>query len=315
MALKEWEKTLLSLTCDGISPRAQPPARGIEDQVLLNRAYAWCNSLTARCSRTFYLATHFLPAAKRKAIRALYAFCRTSDDLVDCPEKGITQAWMSWRQTILSRKPSRTDLVATAWADARSRYNIPIRYAEQLLNGIETDLCFKRYNTFEELAAYAYSVASTVGLMSMHIIGYSGREALLYAIKLGVALQITNILRDVGEDFKLGRVYLPQEELAAFDLTETDLSRGLVDHRWRSFMRFQIDRNRLLYQESRPGIYLLNREGHFSVSAAARLYEAILEDIENHDFDVFHRRSHLSGPKKLIRLPAILFQTVFYENL
>ena len=115
-----------------------------------------------------------------------------------------------WRRTFSTAR--------RAWADTRARYNIPARYAEQLVEGVAADLTKKRYANFEELAVYCYGVASTVGLMSMHIVGYSGRDALPYAIKLGIAMQITNILRDVREDWLAGRLYLPQDELAAFGL-------------------------------------------------------------------------------------------------
>jgi len=152
------------------------------------------------------------------------------------------------------------------------------------------------------LTEYAYGVASTVGLMSMRIVGYRSAAAIPYAIKLGVALQLTNILRDVGEDWRAGRVYLPVEELAAFSLAEADLSRGQVDDRWRAFMRFQIERNRRLYAEAWPGIELLNKDGRFAIAAAGELYRRILDDIEAHDYDVFTRRAHVSTLRKLLGL-------------
>jgi phytoene synthase len=122
---------------------------------------------------------------------------------------------------------------------------------------------------------------------------------------LGVALQITNILRDVGEDWGLGRLYLPLEELAAYGLSEADVARDRVDERWRAFMRFQIARNRRLYAEAWPGIALLHKDGRLAVAAAGEFYRAILDDIEAHDYDVFSRRAHLSAWGKLSRLPGI----------
>ena len=181
----------------------------------------------------------------------------------------------------------------------------PKGYAEQLIEGVARDIQQKRYQTFEELAAYGYGVASTVGLMSMHIIGYASEEAMPYAIKLGVALQLANILRDVGEDWREGRVYLPQEELALFGLGDQDIARGEVDTRWREFMRFQIACNRDLYAQATPGIKLLSADGRRAVSAAGELYRGILDDIEAHDYDVFHRRAHVSRWGKLSRLPGI----------
>jgi phytoene synthase len=139
----------------------------------------------------------------------------------------------------------------------------------------------------------------------MHIVGFKGVEAIPYAIRLGVALQMTNILRDIGEDWQNGRVYLPQDELAAFNLSEADIANGRVSNRWREFMAFQIERNRQLYAESHDGIALLHRNGRFAIAAAADLYQAILSDIEAHDYDVFSRRAHIGAMGKLMRLPGI----------
>jgi 15-cis-phytoene synthase len=139
----------------------------------------------------------------------------------------------------------------------------------------------------------------------MHIIGFAGEQAIPYAIELGVALQITNILRDIGEDWGAGRVYLPMDELTAYGLTEADLDRRQMDDRWCAFMHFQIERNRRLYAEARPGIALLNRDGRFAVGAASELYSAILNDIEENDYDVFSHRAHVSAWGKVRRLPGI----------
>jgi len=188
-----------------------------------------------------------------------------------------------------------------------ARYHIPPRYAHQLIDGVAKDILKTRYANFDELAEYSYGVASTVGLMAMHITGFdTAAAAIPYAVKLGVALQMTNILRDVGEDWRAGRVYLPQDELAAYGLTEDDFGGSLAsDGRWRALMRFQIARNRRLYAESLPGVDLLHHAGRFAIAAAAELYRGILEDIEAHDYQVFCRRSHVSRWGKLRRLPGI----------
>jgi phytoene synthase len=278
-------------------------------QELLDRAYACCEQLTHTHGRTFYLATTLLPPAKRRAIRALYAFCRVSDNIVDGSQEDVATRLAAWRRRATSPIPPADDLIALAWADTRTRYQIPERYAGQLISGVERDLSQTRYGTFADLATYCYGVASTVGLMSMHIIGFAGEEAIPYAIKLGVALQLTNILRDVGEDWRAGRVYLPLDELIAFGLRQADLERGRVDNRWRALMRFQIARNRRLYAEAWPGIALLSRDGRFAVAAAGTLYRAILDDIEEHDYDVFHRRAHVSTWDKARRLPGIWWRS------
>lgn len=277
------------------------------DKTLLTAAYEYCAALTSTHSRTFYIASRLLPPEKRRAARALYAFCRITDNIIDNPGS-VDQRQRTldaWRVLTSADHPPASELIALAWADTRHRFNIPTGYGEQLINGCERDLYQTRYQTFDDLAEYSYGVASTVGLMAMHIVGFQGESALPHAIKLGVALQITNILRDIAEDWRTGRLYLPQEELAAFNLSEEDIEIGQVDHRWREFMRFQIDRNRRLYAESLPGIAMLDKEGRFAIAAAAELYQAILTDIEDHDYDVFSRRAHLSLTGKLSRLPGI----------
>jgi len=300
-----WEQILLPLAYEAEHRDTAPTHIPVGDPDLLDRAYHYCDSITSTNSHTFYMATGLLPRAKRRAMRALYAFCRLSDDIVDCSEEHTELSLAAWRRKMLSPTPPPGDLVAVAWADTRFRYQIPLRYAEQLIDGVGRDLHQRRYSTFEDVARYAYGVASTVGLMSMHIIGFVGEQAIPYAIKLGIALQITNILRDVEEDWRSGRVYLPMDEMAAFGLTEADLDRGQVDEHWRVFLRFQIERNRHLYAQARPGIAMLSRDGRFAVAEALDLYRAILDDIEAHDYDVFRRRAHVSAWSKVRRLPSI----------
>ena len=309
-----WERPLLNLAHVAIASAAGGAFSLDYDSEELRQAYAYCETLTAHHSRSFHLSSALLPEPKRRAARALYAFCRITDDIVDNPvringqpagQQEIYHRLQSWKEQAFSLNPRGDDAAVVAWSDARSRFNIPIRYGEQLIDGVMRDLTKSRYQTFDELAAYAYGVASTVGLMSMHIIGYSGAEAIPYAIKLGVALQITNILRDVGEDWKNGRLYLPLEELAEFGLGEEDIAAGRIDNRWRAFMRFQIGRNRRLYAEAWSGIGCLSPDGRFAIAAAADLYRGILENIEANDYDVFNRRAYLSRWGKLRRLPRI----------
>jgi phytoene synthase len=277
---------------------------------LLDDAYRHCAELTKANSRTFYLASTLLPEAKRRGARALYAFCRVTDDLVDKADnqQHALLALRHWRERA-HHPPPDWDTTLVAWADTRARFDIPQGYADQLVDGVARDLSTSRYSTFEHLAHYCYGVASTVGLMVMHLVGFSDEDALPYAVKLGVALQLTNILRDVGEDWKGGRVYLPLDELRAYDLADDDLAHPAVDGRWRRFMAFQIERTRHLYAESRRGIALLDPDGRFAIAAAAGLYESILADIEAYDYDVFSRRAHLSAWSKFRRLPAIWWQT------
>ena len=309
LAAPTWESPLLALAYDALQQGAGPIRPNCTDPASLECAYRHCSRLTAGHSRSFYLASALLPPEQRRAMRALYAFCRTADDIVDRPGGAPGQALEAWRRRALSSEPPAGDPVLLAWADTRQRYRIPLRYAEQLLDGVARDLHQSRYQTLAELAQYAYGVASTVGLMSMHITGYSSRAAIPHAVKLGVALQITNILRDVAEDWSNGRVYLPADELREFGLSEADLADGKVTGRWRAFMRFQIERNRRLYAEAEPGIPMLDPDGRLAVAAAADFYLAILDDIEAHDYDVFTRRAHLGAWGKLRRLPGLWWRT------
>ena len=310
-----WESNLLGMALEAFDHRTLPSIATL-DSNLLSRAYRACEDITRHNSRTFFLASGLLPAEKRQAMRALYAFCRVSDDIIDRSLSADPMpALNAWRSRSLSAHPSDQDLVALAWADTRLKFGIPLGYAEQLLNGVASDLTHCSYQTFEELAEYAYQVASTVGLMAMHIVGFSGPEAIPYAIKLGVALQVTNILRDVAEDWRNGHLYLPLEDLKQFGLSADDIAGGKLSPRWKKFMRFQIERVRRMYAEARPGIAMLKGDGRFAIAAAADLYEAILEDIEAHDYDVFSRRAHIGALGKLRRLPEIWFKTQTLQDV
>ena len=301
---RSWERRLLAMAYDRLEEEPVPELLDVDPQAL-DKAYAYCDGLAREHSRTFYLAASLLPAPRRRSVRALYAFCRITDDLIDRAEGDLQAGLARWEECALASPPPCDDPVALAWANTRARYRIPARYARQLVEGVTADLNKKRYADFDELAVYCYRVASTVGLMSMHIIGFSGNDAIPYAVKLGVAMQMTNILRDVREDWEAGRLYLPQEELAAFGLSEDDIAAGRTDDRWRAFMRFQIQRNRQLYAEAMPGIAKLHPAGRFAIGAAAELYRAILDAIEACDGDVFTRRAHIGTWGKLHRLPGI----------
>lgn len=307
---QSWEHRLLTLAYEALHSH-QPESALNRHPSELEAAYTYCEGLTAHHSKTFFMASGLLPPAKRQAARALYAFCRITDDIIDTSpdDVGRALALEHWQRTASTPAPPPNEPVAVAWADARAAFGIPSAYAQQLIDGCARDLSQTRYATFHDLAEYAYGVASTVGLMAMHIIGYQGQEAVPYAVKLGVALQITNILRDVNDDWLNGRVYLPQEELEAFGLSEADLAAGQVTPAWRDFMRFQIARNRELYDEAWPGIGMLDSDGRFAIAAAADLYRAILDDIEAHDYDVFTRRASISTGGKLRRLPGIWWRS------
>jgi phytoene synthase len=303
--IPSWERRLLDLAREGTYRVHEAPDPALNATDTLAEGYRRAEAITRDHSHSFHFASRFLPDNKRRGIRALYAFCRITDDIVDEPGGDSSASLAEWRSRTLASEIDLSDPVELAWEDTRHQFQIPQTYVAQLIDGVGRDLQQTRYESFESLSEYCYGVASTVGLMSMHIIGFQQPEALRYAVKMGVALQLTNILRDVGEDFQLGRVYLPKDELRRFDLDEADLESGRISDRWREFMRFQIARARRLYREALPGIALLHRDGRFAVTAAAELYGGILGEIENNDYDVFDQRAHLSTRQKLLGLPSI----------
>ncbi|MBI4926566.1 MAG: phytoene/squalene synthase family protein [Anaerolineae bacterium] len=264
-------------------------------------------------SKTFFFATALLPRSERIAIRSLYAFCRSSDDLVDCAQTTL-QDMHQWREEVNRSVDEQTNPVLLSWAAVRQQYQIDRRYETELLDGIEMDLNFKPYQTWQDLEQYCYRVASTVGLLSIPVIGmadgHTMPQAAPYAIQLGIALQLTNILRDVGEDAGRGRVYFPLEDLRRFGLTYEDILHRVYDERFVALMRFEIARARALYQQSLPGIALLSRGARPAVGAAALLYRAILDQIERKAYNVYSSRAYTSGWQKIRMLPGIIWQVL-----
>lgn len=284
----------------------------------LHEAYNACQIIVRQHSKSFYVATMLLPPPKRRAIRVLYAFCRQSDDLVDEAPTNPRAAFERWVMNTQLNTPIHTNPILLAWQDLHARYALSDTVISDLLEGIRMDLSIDRYATFADLELYCYRVAGTVGLLSMQIIGYKpGADT--YAIKLGLALQLTNILRDVGEDARRGRIYLPIDELAAYDLTVADLlatcrdshwcTELAQDARWHKLMRFQIQRARRLYQEAWSGIALLNQDGRYAVAAAAMLYQGILAKIEMNQYDNFSKRAFVPNREKFSMLPHIWWKT------
>lgn len=311
-----WEPRLWELAMSGDTPdkvKALGP-RGVES-VDLDVAFQRAEAITREHSRSFHLASALLPKRTQVAIRSLYAFCRTTDDIVDdFGSQNAEQALAAWQAGEVDGIGQEAVLVMAAWKRTQAMYAIPQGYADQLIEGVRMDLTHCRYRTFEDLAIYAYRVASTVGLMSMHILGFQGPEAVPYAVKMGVALQLTNILRDVGEDWRLGRLYLPQDELSAFGVSESHIGGGQVTPAWRNYMRFAIARNRQLYDEAWPGLRLLSPQGRRSVGAAAELYRGILDAIEAVDYDVFRNRAHLDRWQKIERLGRAMVSSRFVRE-
>lgn len=256
---------------------------------------------TARGSKSFFFATRFFPPDLAASAHAVYWFCRTTDDIVDeNPDQAAAGRELEqWRDALKGALAGHTaaPVILRHFATACELHSIPAEYAFELIEGMRMDLDRVRYRNFDELRLFCYRVASTVGLMMSHVIGYEG-DALPYAEELGIAMQLTNILRDVGEDLGRGRVYLPTEELAAFGYPEADLHAAVRSSEFIRLMQFQADRARHYYSRSMPAIAMLRPEGRFAVEIAARVYRGILDRIEAMDYDVFHRRAVVPAWRK-----------------
>jgi phytoene synthase len=285
----------------------------------IDAAYEYCRRVTRRHAKSFYFSARFLPPDKRRAIYAVYALCRHIDDEVDAVEgdnpaaaQAAVEQWRNKLNEVYSHTSEQSAIqtpqsaILRAWRDLLTRYPIPPEHPLELMRGVLMDTYQNRYATWDELKIYCYRVASVVGLMSSEIFGYEGgAETLEYAKALGYAMQLTNILRDVGEDAQMNRIYLPQEDLARFNYTEDELLRGLVNDNFVALMRFEIARARALYAEADLGLPRLHRDARLPVLSASRLYARILARIERNGYDVFTRRAHTSTIEKLLALPRL----------
>jgi 15-cis-phytoene synthase len=285
----------------------------------IDAAYQHCRALTREGSKTFYFASISLPQPKRQAMWALYSFCRFTDDIVDAAEKnlslddigtGLAQWELNLRQAVDGYVlPERPDMVA--WAHTFRQFKMPMMPPLELVEGVRMDLYKSRYANFDELRLYCYRVASTVGLMASQIIGYRDPVALEYAVNLGIAMQLTNILRDVGEDAARGRIYIPQDELQEYGYTEAELLRGQINERFVRLMQFQIARARHYYEQSIPGIELLDERCRLGIAVAAQLYSRILNRIEVNKYDVFTRRAFVPTHQKIGNLASVWLRRRF----
>ena len=269
----------------------------------LARSYTYCDRLARREAGNFYHGFRLLPRSQRLAMSALYAFLRIADDLSDEAGSlaGKRQALAEWRSG-LDRALSGcyNHPLHEALHHTVRTYNIPRQYLYDVLDGVEMDLEPIHFATFEELRLYCYRVASAVGLACIHIWGFTDERAKDYAEQAGLAFQLTNILRDLGEDAARGRVYLPRAELDRFGYDATGFRNGVRDERFRALMRFQVERARQYYDASWPLLALLPPPGRAVFLVMARTYRGLLDAIEKCDYDVFSRRVCLSGWRKLL---------------
>lgn len=270
-------------------------------------SYLQCREYTRRHAKSFYFASQVLPEAKRNAAYAIYAFCRYADNIVDAGNTNNDNTRALRRLSALRDQlryaythSPQMDPKLHAFRDTVMTYRIPQTYFLDLLRGVEMDLSKSTYRTFEELCEYCYCVASVVGLMMTRVFGSTHPDAERHAIDLGIAMQLTNILRDVGEDQRMGRCYLPESELEWFGYTREDLDAGVINHAFRELMSFQVRRARDYYALGEAGVSLLTNDGsRFCVRLMSGTYSGILDEIIANDFDVFTRRAYVTFPRKL----------------
>ncbi len=268
----------------------------------LDAAYAECREITRRQARNFYYAFVLLPPRQRMAFYVAYAFCRYCDDAVDseAPVEEKLQRLAELRDMLDRCYRGQSDEpVFLALSQVARQCNIPQEYFGDILSGMETDLVKTRYPNFEELRQYCYQVASAVGLICVYIVGATGEQAKTHAIDLGLAMQLTNIARDVKEDLEFGRIYLPQDELARFGYSEEDLLSGRFNGAFQDLMQFQTQRARDYFQSGFQLLPYLTPRARACASVLGRIYSKLLDRIESSDYDVFNHRVSLSTPEKL----------------
>lgn len=279
-------------------------------------AYSAAEAICRRHAKSFYFASHFLPDEKRRRAYAVYAFCRLLDDAVDeasTPEQMETQ--LARFETLLAECYAGTPVPGTdeaalalgAFAATVRDCAIPMKPFLELADGCRMDLTVRRYPDWPELEKYCYRVAGVVGLIMCYVFGLRNTHAHQRAIAMGNAMQLTNILRDVGEDYGRGRIYLPQDEMLAFGVSERDIDERRATRAFRDLIRYQIDRARALYAQGCEGLCAIPTDGSRQTACVmATVYGGILGAIERMDCDVFAGRAHLGLFGKLARIPAAM---------
>ncbi len=296
-------------------------AKETEQLITLENAYAYCRQISLHHAKTFYLASMFLHKKQQNPIFAIYALLRTVDDIVDMAEDKLKaglitsneiakmlDGWKSRLKDCYAGKVNN-DPIMMAWQDTLKSYSIPIELPLDLMDGVAMDIDFKPFETFDELYVYCYKVAAVVGLMTSEIFGYSDKQALEHAIELGIAMQLTNILRDVGEDVDRGRIYLPLEDLRRFNYSREVFMQKKINNNFINLMKFQIERARSYYQASEKGIPMLERQSRFAVCISSINYGNILSAIEKNNYDVFSKRAYRSFYQKVSTIPYVWYKT------
>lgn len=257
----------------------------------MHNGFKQAKAITKKHAKTFYFASLFLAKEKKYAAYAIYAFCRTHDDAIDVTDQKLN-----------------ADLNA-AFQETVAKYQIPQEYFEELKSGVNIDLSKNRYQNFTELYDYCYKVAGVVGLIMIKIFSCKNSAAEKCAVNLGIAMQLTNILRDIKEDYTRGRIYLPLDEMQNYSIRETDIRQETLNNNFRALMRFQIQRARQYYKSSFPGIKLVpGIKNRFVILAMKDIYAGILEKLEKNDYDVYKERAHVNLLGKIAIILKILFR-------
>jgi len=265
-------------------------------------SYLHCVHVSRTQARNFYYSFLCLPAPKRAAMCAIYAFMRASDDISDDGGTDSAARMAAWRE-LLGRAYEGDygdSPIMPAFHDTVTRYGIPRRYFHELIDGTVMDLEPRRYETFDDTYRYCYHVASVVGLVCIHVFGFSDPQTPKLAEYNGIAFQLTNILRDLREDAQMGRVYLPQEDLRRFGYSEQELKDGVENEAFHALMRFQVSRAREYYDRAAPLLELIEPDSRPCLRAMRRIYRGILEGIVAQNYDVFSRRARVPTWKKLL---------------
>ncbi|MBK6763661.1 MAG: phytoene/squalene synthase family protein [Micrococcales bacterium] len=280
-------------------------AAGITDPVL-QASYRRCRRLNAEHGKTYFLATRLLPPAKRPFVHALYGLARYADEIVDAIDPAFTaqqrsEALGHWSERFLTdlARGHSEDPVAAAAVDTAVRWTIPAEHFEAFFHSMRMDLTVESYATFEELTEYFYGSAAVIGVQMVPILEPRSDRAYEHARDLGIAFQLANFIRDVGEDLQRGRIYLPLAELAAHGVTPADVRARRVDDNWREALAEQIGRVRQLQARANPGIGMLAADSQPCIAAASELYCGIVDEVEANDYDVFTRRARVPWSRRL----------------
>lgn len=280
----------------------------------LRESYELCRQLNAKHGKTYYLATLLLPPAKRPYVHALYGFARYADEIVDDLASTLTESQKAeqlkiWGDDFLAKFDSgqTNDPVCLAVLDTVRRWSIPREHFEAFLHSMTMDLTVTEYATYDDLYVYVYGSAAVIGLQMVPILEPSSQDAYKFATELGVAFQLANFIRDIGEDLERGRVYLPLKELAQFGVTRADLEARIATPQIKAAIKFQIARVRQLEESSRAGIAMLGKSAQPCIETARVLYCGIVDAVEEIDYEVFSKRATVSLTRRLrVAVPAYL---------